>query len=557
MLQDEEVARKTCARCQADFSITSRDLVFYAKLEVPQPKLCSACREQRRLSFNNERKLYRRSCSVTGEMLVSHFSADVPLPVCRQDYWWSDQWNALSFGREFDFSRPFFPQFGDLFRAIPHPALWTTYASMENSEYTDYAGYSKNCYLISHADYNQDCYYGYGVKECVDCCDIYNVVKCQLCYECIDCYNCYDLKFSQDCLNCSSSCFLKDCVGCSHCFGCQNVRQKEYWIFNEQRTRADYEKFIGDNLLNSHTRLVSRQNRFRDFSLEQPHRSLHMLRTENSLGDQLVNCRNVTQSFEISDMEDGKYCTQLKLGAKDCMDIHQFGNGLELSYECNICGEKSHHLRFCSNSDESSDLTYCSFCMSCHDCFGCAGLRRNRYCILNKQYRQDDYRALCKRIIEHMTSCGEWGEFFPSLLSPFAYNESRAQEIFPLSKEEALAGGFKWRDEEPRLSPDKAAFPPDSIDEVQDLTAAQQFCCEVSGRAYKIIPPELSFYRRIGICLPRRCPEQRYLDRMAKKNTRRLWERRCGSCGGGMLTTFPPQRPEIVYCEPCYLKIIL
>ena len=44
----------------------------------------------------------------------------------------------------------------------------------------------------------------------------------------------------------------------------------------------------------------------------------------------------------------------------------------------------------------------------------------------------------------------KYGEFFPSELSPFAYNESIAQEYFPLTKEEALAKGFTWQDSEAR-----------------------------------------------------------------------------------------------------------
>ena len=39
-----------------------------------------------------------------------------------------------------------------------------------------------------------------------------------------------------------------------------------------------------------------------------------------------------------------------------------------------------------------------------------------------------------------MMKTGEWGEFFPSSLSPFGYNETVAQEHFPMSREEVLNG---------------------------------------------------------------------------------------------------------------------
>jgi hypothetical protein len=37
-----------------------------------------------------------------------------------------------------------------------------------------------------------------------------------------------------------------------------------------------------------------------------------------------------------------------------------------------------------------------------------------------------------------MKSTGEWGEFFPLPLSPFGYNETVAQDYFPLTSEEAI-----------------------------------------------------------------------------------------------------------------------
>gem|GEM_PF-6545051 len=33
-----------------------------------------------------------------------------------------------------------------------------------------------------------------------------------------------------------------------------------------------------------------------------------------------------------------------------------------------------------------------------------------------------------------MMKAGEWGEFFPSSLSPFGYNETVAQEYYPMDR---------------------------------------------------------------------------------------------------------------------------
>jgi len=66
--------QKTCKKCSTHFEITSSDLEFYKKIspkfdgkvfEIPTPTLCPECRQQRRLSFRNERNLYKRDCDAT------------------------------------------------------------------------------------------------------------------------------------------------------------------------------------------------------------------------------------------------------------------------------------------------------------------------------------------------------------------------------------------------------------------------------------------------------------------------------------------------------------
>ena len=55
--------------------------------------------------------------------------------------------------------------------------------------------------------------------------------------------------------------------------------------------------------------------------------------------------------------------------------------------------------------------------------------------ILNTSYSAHEYETLCAKIIGHMQSTAEWGEFFPHELSPFGYNETVAQEYFPMTEE--------------------------------------------------------------------------------------------------------------------------
>jgi hypothetical protein len=54
--------------------------------------------------------------------------------------------------------------------------------------------------------------------------------------------------------------------------------------------------------------------------------------------------------------------------------------------------------------------------------------------------------------------------------------------------------------------------------------------------------------------IPRRHPDQRHLDRMALRNPRKLFDRKCDKCQVDMKTTYAPERKETVYCEECYNK---
>jgi hypothetical protein len=200
---------KICKHCGTPFPITDQDLAFYDKISpvfagvkytIPPPKLCPDCRQQRRLSFRNERKLYKRQCDGTGESIVSIYSPDKPLKVYHRDYWWSDKWDSMDFGRDFDFARPFFEQFGELSTQIPKIALYID-QTMERSDYCNYGMSCKecylcvNCYCLDDSFYSTDSWSLDGVSRVADVVDCDNCGSCHSVYECLDSANCHKCFF--------------------------------------------------------------------------------------------------------------------------------------------------------------------------------------------------------------------------------------------------------------------------------------------------------------------------------------------------------------------------
>jgi hypothetical protein len=102
----------------------------------------------------------------------------------------------------------------------------------------------------------------------------------------------------------------------------------------------------------------------------------------------------------------------------------------------------------------------------------------------------------------------------------------------------------------------KAKDLPESIQDVSDDILNKVIICEISWKPFRIIKPELEFYREHNLPLPHKHPDQRHLERMLLRNPRKLRARKCAKCWTDIQTSYAPERPEIVYCEACYNKEI-
>jgi len=153
-----------------------------------------------------------------------------------------------------------------------------------------------------------------------------------------------------------------------------------------------------------------------------------------------------------------------------------------------------------------------------------------------------------------MKKTGEWGEFFPAKNAPYAYNETMAHEDIPLTREEVLERGWKWKDDIAEKNYKGPIYDiPDNIKDVEDDITKHILLSEPSKIPYKVVPQELAYYREQTIPIPRLTPDERHWERLKKRNPRMLWDRKCVKCGLAIRTSYSPERPEKVYCEKCYL----
>lgn len=537
---------------------------------------------RQRMLFRNERKLFRVKNAITGEQVLALFPKESGYTIYDDKYWWSDNWDPLDYGQEFNPTEPFLKQVFELNLRVPK--YRRAAINMVNSEYSANAADLKNCYLMFNSNYTEDSAYGNGIDLSRNCYDNSHLQKCERCYNSFWLTGCYDTHFSSQCEDCTSMWFSKNCRGCNNCIGCVNLRNKNYCIFNEQLTKEEYKRRLEEMRLETWEGLTALQARARDFWLRFPVKFLQGVQNTNVSGGFITHSKNVYKSYLIRDCEDVRYVQYSQVPfSRDCMDGTVIGNKAENMYSTSVCGWGAANLKFCWECwDNVHDLEYCIYCGSgSANLFGCSSITKRQYCILNKQYAKEEYESLRKKIIEHMDKVPyidkqgrvyKYGDFFPPEFSPFAYNETISPEHFPLSKEEAENFGARWQDPNPTDYETTMSSKdiPDSIKEVSDNILKEIISCGDCNRAYRIILPELQFLRQVNIPLPRTCVDCRHMTRILQRKRAKFYEKQCSCdyevyknagahahhpnsrCPNRFFTIYDPEKSEIVYCEQCY-----
>lgn len=565
------VETKKCRLTGKEFIVTDRDLEFYDKVSpifagkkylIPSPTLCPEERMRRRMVFRNDRNLHKRKCDLSQEEIISCYHPQALFPVYHQKYWYSDSWSPLDFGRNFDFWQKFFDTFHKLSIKVPRP-----HGNIKNSVNCDYCNYmidSKNCYLAISSSWSENAFYCFHATHSKDTCDATFSDNLELCYSIFDSFWCYKCMYSdslRDCRDCYA-CF--DCQNCTDCIFSSNLRNKRFYVFNKEVKESEYRNILGKFLKDaSHKGVWSKYLQNRNLAIHKLTKNEH---STNVIWNYLMHCENC---FICDELDHAKNCKYSQISAY---------RGQEYCYDCtgsawNFCYESMTPLQ--SNSAIFSDLCvlwhnmyYSALCFS-NNCFWCISLHSHEHhCILNKPYSVQEYEQLCWKIIDHMRSTGEWWEFFPHELSPFGYNETVAQEYFPLTESEVKSHGWNWYDEPVKtfegtfITPlpiseyDEKKVGYDTAQKNIDALLAGVVKCEVTGKPFKIIRQELAFYIEHSLPIPTKHPDQRHKERMDLRNPRTLYERTCAECGTDMITTYSPERPERVVCEECYRKLV-
>lgn len=544
--------QKVCQTCKENFEIRDADLVFYEQMKTSPPLDCPDCRMARRLVFRNERTLYKRPCDLCKKDIITVYAPEADFKVYCHDCWWSDNWNPKSFAMDYDSNKSFFEQYKELQKKVPRQSM----AAVNNvrSDYTNGSGENKDCYLIFAADYNEDCLYGRLLqrdKMCIDCAFLH---ESELCYECLDSRNCFKCIFCEQCQTSSDLLFCYNVRDSSNCIFCTNSRHLSNAILNIKYTKEEFEKKKAE-ILSSYENIEKTKKEFEELKKKTIRKYASQTKCNNVTGDYLHNCHQGVLLYDTYDAKNCSYMTDTE-SPMDSWDCNNYYYKPQFGY--NVMGVlEGSRLKNSAFVFYCNEVEYCENCYHLINGFGCNAIRKGEYMILNKSYPKEEYFKLKEKIEEQLKKDNAFGQFFPAELAPFSYNETLAHDFFPLTKEEALKRGFNWQEKTTGTygkETIKEGEIPETIGEVTEDILRKILVCADCKKNFRITQAELNFYKRMNLPIPHKDFECRHKDRMAKRNPRKLWHRKCmkENCENEFETAYSPDRPEIIYCEKCY-----
>lgn len=543
--------------CEGDFNIEEEDIKFLKMLIVPPPNFCPTCRRIKRLVNMNFSRLFKRECDVPGhsEMMISILPEECPFPVYDYQYFIDDKFDAFSFGIEYKEGSDPMKMLLSLRRKFPMPSFLNRDPSSINSEYSNGGKNLKNGYYVMACYRTENAWYSNFLNDDRNVMDSQVLIDSEFVYWGIFSDHLYQSKFIYFSSNCTDSTFLFDCRNCMDCFGCVNLRNAKYCVYNKQYSKEDYESFLNSIYPLSQKTIFICEEKFWELVKKLPVNGPRNITSTNVFGVNIKNSRNLYDVVDANNSEHVRHA-DAAISHKDSMDfLFSGGNSSMLYMDTNI-GSHSSRVKFSISSKFCTDCEFVFNSKNLNNCFMCFGLQDKSYCVLNKQYSQDEYFKIVDNIKLEMFQRGQYGDGLGLEFSAQAYNFSLGHISFPLTDEEIIKlGGYIAKEPETNVGNMEVVEYknlPKTIDEVSDDILNKAILCEESHRPFRIIASELEFYRRMNLPIPNIHPLLRMEKRLRFTKNSKKYKAVCEKCKRDIETIFDPSENYILYCETCY-----
>lgn len=533
----------------SDHEMKLREQFWFTDLPTVMPSY----RLQLLWAFYPNWSFYNRTCDKTWKSLVSVFPQDCQYPVWDRKEWFS---SAQPPWAPIDFDRPFFDQAREVFYQSPIPHIFQY--KCENCEYTDDWYESRDCYLCHGWDNSEGVRYSANVNTSKDCMQCVLIDKCEKCYDCVNCISAYSCVACLDVRNSSNCTLCYDMRNCQDCIFCYNQRWKQYCIGNKQLTKDQYEQEKNKWQIESRDWYAKAQNYFKKMMHE-----IAWLRSSY-----VEHSENTTWNY-ISHMKDCEMCF-MQLYHENC--CHDFWAGWDAKHICEWVGTygcqgwykvavpiKCFEMRMSFMTIECRFSDYTGYSVGCENCFWCCGMHKEKFCVLNTPYSKNEYDTVIDKLIDHMKSTGEWGNFFPGNFAPNSYTDSLSGYFFPLSDWEKQKFWFNVSQQKnQKISSYQSSLNvPQTAHMADEDTTKLVFWDEQIEKPFTILGQDINFCRELKVPLP----DTFYLRRIFWNLSwmpfdGELRKAYCAKSGKEIQTSWPAEYDGRILSEEEYLKIV-
>ena len=547
---------RVCPISGERWACEQEEIDWWGKFNVPARDVSPMKRRRWLTGFNLGLEMWWNKDAQTGEKILSYVHPDSKIQVVEDTRWHAEDWSTRV-SVEPDASKSFFEQMRVLNEGIPVPAL-RTYNPPINTVGAGLISV-EDSFMVFAVLKTKRSAYGWlldGMENCQDIFFGYTSTDSFYVNHVERLHNCRIVLQSQDCFNSS---FLFDCRNCEYVFGGFNLRNRQYVWWGEQLSRGEWEQRAKELDLKSWKTFSENMDRFlKTLDGEAVWPENFNIQAEDSSGEYLVRCLRARHAFGVNDGTDFYNAQISHNGCERCAHSSGFTASSDLYM---VAGASScSNMKFSSNCGTSRNLEYCMQCYNCEDCFGCVGLNRKKFCLLNKQYDEDEYWRKLDEMKCAMLNRGEYGRYLPGDFSPAGIEFSTAN-FFDYPERELEAIGAVHFDPSVGAVQDASSMTdpetlPDHLDDCEAYVG-KPLIDKGLDRAFAVRRDDYKFYKKLGLPFPRRhyIARVRSLARMA--NTFTSSEHTCANCSKSVIVannlTFKNRR---VYCYGCYLEYL-
>lgn len=245
--------------------------------------------------------------------------------------------------------------FAELQRLLKrYPQVPPNIMQSENCIYVENIFQSKNLSFCFDCAACTDCYFvsdSYLTKNSIHC-DY--AVEPELCYDSVDIFKCFNSMYLEDCAFMRDSTYAAGCTNCNDVFGCVNLQNKSFCLFNRQLSETEYREKVAFYKQWPVQKILAVVEKLkRSYPLTQTHEA----HNENaSYGNYIYYSKNCYLCFDAAHNENCSYLYD-SFYNKNCYDDTYAGNNNQLSYEI-VDSTSLFNCNYVFSSHNAQDSSY-------------------------------------------------------------------------------------------------------------------------------------------------------------------------------------------------------